>query len=305
MRALFAEGAFRRSLAVHALLAVAIGLSWWWARQAPSPPVTLAIEATVADARQLDAAAGTPPTAPRTPPSPEPAAVPVVREPEPALQPNAKPEPKSEPEPEPKAKPKPKPKPEPQPRPQSRPEAARTAASAAADERAAKAASANAASTAAAKAAADNAMAVKAATEKAVAAKAAADRLVAEARARAEDERLRAEREGELQRRLAQEQRAMDARASGLATQWAAAIQARIQRAWIRPPSARPGLDCTVAVTQVPGGEVVSVRVLSCNGDATTRQSIEDAVYRASPLPQPPDSALFERNLELRFRPND
>jgi hypothetical protein len=33
------------------------------------------------------------------------------------------------------------------------------------------------------------------------------------------------------------------------------------------------------------------------------RQSIEDAVYRASPLPQPSDPALFERNLVVTFRP--
>lgn len=97
----------------------------------------------------------------------------------------------------------------------------------------------------------------------------------------------------------------MAARAGGLGVQWAAAIQARIQRAWIRPPAARAGLDCTVAVTQVPGGEVVAVRVLSCNGDETVRQSIEAAVYRASPLPPPPDPSLFERNLEVRFKPND
>ena len=97
----------------------------------------------------------------------------------------------------------------------------------------------------------------------------------------------------------------MAARAGGLGAQWAAAIQARIQRAWIRPPGARPGLDCTVAVTQVPGGEVVGVRVLSCNGDATVKESVEAAVYRASPLPPPPDEALFEKNLEIRFKPND
>ena len=78
-----------------------------------------------------------------------------------------------------------------------------------------------------------------------------------------------------------------------------------MQRAWIRPAAARGGLDCRVAVTQVPGGTVVSVKVLECNGDEVVRQSIEAAVYRASPLPAPPDPSLFERNLELRFKPND
>lgn len=116
---------------------------------------------------------------------------------------------------------------------------------------------------------------------------------------------LRAARERELQQQMAAEERGASARAAGLGAEWAAAIQARIQRAWIRPPAALAGLDCTVDVTQVPGGAVVSVRVRNCNGDAAVRQSIEDAVYRASPLPSPPDPALFERNLEVRFRPND
>jgi len=80
-------------------------------------------------------------------------------------------------------------------------------------------------------------------------------------------------------------------------------ITSRIERAWIRPASAKPGLECEVRVTQVPGGEVTGVTVGRCNGDESVRQSIEAAVYRASPLPQPPDAALFERNLVVTFRP--
>ena len=88
------------------------------------------------------------------------------------------------------------------------------------------------------------------------------------------------------------------------AARWYASIVAKIERAWIRPPSARPGISCTVSVTQVPGGVVSTVRVESCNGgDAALRESVERAVYNASPLPSPPDPALFERNLELTFAP--
>jgi len=110
--------------------------------------------------------------------------------------------------------------------------------------------------------------------------------------------------EAELQAALDEEERVAALRASGLAAEWSAAIRARIERAWIRPDSARPGLDCTVAVTQTPGGTVLRVAVRSCNGDEAVRQSIEDAVLRASPLPAPPDPALFERELLLRFRPD-
>ena len=65
------------------------------------------------------------------------------------------------------------------------------------------------------------------------------------------------------------------------------------------------GLDCLVEVTQIPGGEVTGARVTQCNGDAAARQSIENAVYRASPLPDPPDPALFEKNFVFRFKPNE
>ena len=85
---------------------------------------------------------------------------------------------------------------------------------------------------------------------------------------------------------------------------WKAQIEARIQRAWIKPPSAQDGFECIVRVTQVPGGEVTGVHVDSCTGgDAALRESVENAVYRASPLPTPSNSALFDRNLILTFKP--
>jgi colicin import membrane protein len=93
--------------------------------------------------------------------------------------------------------------------------------------------------------------------------------------------------------------------ASPARAQYIARLSSRIQNAWIKPPSARAGLDCIVNITQIPGGEVTSAHVSQCNGDAAARQSIENAVYRASPLPPPPDPALFERNLVIHFHPDE
>ena len=124
-------------------------------------------------------------------------------------------------------------------------------------------------------------------------------------RERQAQERARAQREAELNAQIQAEERAAAARASGQMNQYIAQIAARIERAWIRPPSARVGLECEVRVTQVPGGAVTGVQVGRCNGDEAVRQSIEAAVYRASPLPLPPDPALFERNLVITFRPED
>jgi colicin import membrane protein len=84
-----------------------------------------------------------------------------------------------------------------------------------------------------------------------------------------------------------------------------ALLQSRITHAWIKPPSANAGVDCTVEVTQVPGGTVTNVRVTQCNGDDAVRESIANAVYRAAPLPDPPDPALFSRVFKLRFKPNE
>ena len=71
------------------------------------------------------------------------------------------------------------------------------------------------------------------------------------------------------------------------------------------PASARAGIECILYVTQVPGGEVTDVKLGSCNGDEAVKQSIIDAAYRASPLPAPSDPSLFERNLEIIFKPAD
>jgi colicin import membrane protein len=113
------------------------------------------------------------------------------------------------------------------------------------------------------------------------------------------------EREAALRASLAAEERGDALRNSAAAASWYDALRAHIERQWRRPATAQPGLRCVVLVDQVHGGEVVNARIADCNGDAAVRQSIEAAVFRASPLPQPPDPALFERRLELVFEPKD
>ncbi|HXQ31355.1 MAG TPA: cell envelope integrity protein TolA [Steroidobacteraceae bacterium] len=130
----------------------------------------------------------------------------------------------------------------------------------------------------------------------------------AEAKRKAEAQALAAQRavqESDLAKQLAAEEHRLGAENSGLLARYVSDLQARIERAWNRPPTARAGLKCTVYVAQVPGGTVTNVRLGNCNGDAAVQQSITLAVYRASPLPAPPDPSLFERNLQLVFEPND
>lgn len=117
--------------------------------------------------------------------------------------------------------------------------------------------------------------------------------------------RQRAQAESELQAQLAAEAAQQQAIASGEQDQWIRQIQAKIERNWNKPLSAKPGLECVVNVMQIPGGDVVEARVGSpCNGDDAVKRSIEDAVRKASPLPPPPTQALFQRNIRVTFRPD-
>lgn len=125
-----------------------------------------------------------------------------------------------------------------------------------------------------------------------------------EQKRKAAEARQRAEQEAELKQKMAEEERRQSAVNSGLLAQYIGQIQARINRAWIRPPSAKAGLKCVVIVTQVPGGEVTAVNVLECNADEAVRRSVEAAVLRASPLPEPSDPTLFDRTLRITFEPD-
>ncbi|MBN4079572.1 cell envelope integrity protein TolA, partial [Beggiatoa alba] len=107
---------------------------------------------------------------------------------------------------------------------------------------------------------------------------------------------------------LAAEQRRMAAanqkRLNSLRGRYIADIKNKVERNWIRPASAKQGLSCKVAVSQIPGGEVINVTVTQCIGDDVFRRSVETAVHKASPLPRPSDPALFERDILFSFKPN-
>ena len=123
--------------------------------------------------------------------------------------------------------------------------------------------------------------------------------------AAAAEAKRQAARESELQRSLEAEEEVQAVARSGVVDEYRRMLMQAIERNWNRPPSARPGLECTLNVTQAPGGTVLEVSFGACNGDAAVRESITNAVFRASPLPPPPDRRAFERKLQIVFRPTE
>jgi colicin import membrane protein len=121
-------------------------------------------------------------------------------------------------------------------------------------------------------------------------------------RQREENERLRRETEAAARAEEieAEEDRLAAVDAGALAV-YMEQIRQKIYRNWSVPASARPDLECSVRVRQVPGGEVVGVNILTCNGDEAVKRSIEAAIYRSSPLPEPSNQNLFDRNILLEL----
>lgn len=284
------------SAALHLLLIALIGgmaLRWTTSQ----PPVQLAIEGVVVDAKDLPRSVreNRAIREPRTEPTPEPMPKPVPPPPDPAAEAlKAERERAAEQ--------------------QKQAEARRVQEAEQARERAEAAErDAKRQQDAKAKAAAEKAAAAKAAAEKSAAEKAAKDKAAHEkaekaaaAKAAADEARERAAREAEMRRALAAEEEESAAAArAGVQDEYRALLAQAIERSWIRPPSARAGLACTLYVTQVPGGAVTDVRLGTCNGDEAVRESIVNAVYRASPLPPPRDPRAFERRLEIVFRPKE
>lgn len=121
-------------------------------------------------------------------------------------------------------------------------------------------------------------------------------------RQREENERLRRELEAEQrQAELEAEERRFTARNSAEMAAYQFAIAQKIRRNWAVPASAGPETRCSVRVTQLPGGDVVGVNIISCNGDDAVRRSVEAAIRRSSPLPEPANPDLFDRNLTLNL----
>lgn len=81
-------------------------------------------------------------------------------------------------------------------------------------------------------------------------------------------------------------------------------MHARIDRAWRRPRTSigAPIFQCQVQIDQDSLGRVGEVTLLQCNGGPRWQLSLVHAIEAASPLPAPPDPAVFVRHVLLEFR---
>jgi len=113
--------------------------------------------------------------------------------------------------------------------------------------------------------------------------------------------------EKQLQDRLIRDQAARaqaDLRSRALA-QWTDKIRAKIRGNIILPQDVPGNPEAIFDVTLLPTGEPLTVRKTKSSGHAGYDDAVERAIMKSSPLPQPDDRSLFQRQLQLKFRPQD
>jgi colicin import membrane protein len=89
-----------------------------------------------------------------------------------------------------------------------------------------------------------------------------------------------------------------------------AIIVQTITNRWSRPPSARNGMEVTVAMQLTPNGQVVDASVIKSSGDSVFDRSAIRAIKQIEQFPEIKNmpNRVFEaefRNMKLVFRPED
>lgn len=82
-------------------------------------------------------------------------------------------------------------------------------------------------------------------------------------------------------------------------------IRSSIRQKIIPPPNLQGNPDVAFEVIQIPGGEVIRITLVRASGNAAWDDAVERAIKKASPLPRPPKPELFDRKLDLSFRPKE
>ena len=80
-------------------------------------------------------------------------------------------------------------------------------------------------------------------------------------------------------------------------------IRGKVRGNIVLPPSIQGNPEAVFMVEQLPTGEVLDVRLKRSSGNGVLDRAIETAIRKSSPLPKPDDPSLFERTLEIKYRP--
>jgi len=82
-------------------------------------------------------------------------------------------------------------------------------------------------------------------------------------------------------------------------------IRVKVRGNIVLPPNIQGNPEAVFMVEQLPGGEILNIKLKRSSGNAGLDTAIERAILKSSPLPEPTDPALFQRTLEIKYKPNE
>jgi len=145
----------------------------------------------------------------------------------------------------------------------------------------------------------------KAEAEKKRKAEVARKKAEAEKKRKAEEARQKAAAESEMRKRIAAEQARLRAKGDSamqrMIDEYGLYIKERVRRSWLLASGSNASLSCAVNVRLIAGGGVVDVKIVRSSGNAAFDRSVEAAVFKASPLPVPPDPEVMEKFRSITF----
>ena len=80
-------------------------------------------------------------------------------------------------------------------------------------------------------------------------------------------------------------------------------IRGKIRGNIVLPLEIKGNPEAVFEVTQLPSGEVISVKVKKSSGNPALDAAVERAILKSSPLPKPEQSDVFDRLLNIPYRP--
>jgi len=109
-------------------------------------------------------------------------------------------------------------------------------------------------------------------------------------------------RERQMKAQAAREQAAARDRAMAA---WISKMRNKIRSNINLPPDLAGNPEAIFDVALLPTGEVLTVTKRKSSGHLGYDEAVYRAILKSSPMPKPEPASLFERQLELRFRPLD
>lgn len=82
-------------------------------------------------------------------------------------------------------------------------------------------------------------------------------------------------------------------------------IRSKIRSKIFLPPDIKGNPEAIFEVTQLPSGEVIDVKLKKSSGHSALDAAVERAIRSSSPLPKPEQSDVFDRLLNIPYRPRE